>query len=98
MKYSFKRHAVAAGIGSMLASTAASAVEMQAGDWKFTANGNVNVHYIHSTCENKPQAIVTVGSACAVDVGGKKNVSTVSNGLLPAVTIACGLFSHVEWM
>lgn len=87
MKHSFKRHAIAFGIGSMLASTAASALEVQAGDWKFTANGNVNVHYIHSTCENKPQAIVTVGSACAVDVGGKKNVSTVSNGLLPAALV-----------
>lgn len=54
---------------------------------KFTASGNVNVHDIHSTCENRPQAIVTVGSACAVDVGGERIVSTVGNGLLPAALV-----------
>jgi predicted porin len=83
----FRRHAMVAGILGLFSSTAAQAIEVQAGDWKFTANGNVNVHYIHSSCESHPDAIVTIGSACAVDGGGEKNVSSVSNGLLPAALV-----------
>jgi hypothetical protein len=29
------------------------AVELTAGDWKFTANGNVNVHYIYAEREDE---------------------------------------------
>lgn len=87
MKHSYQRHAYAAAAIAALTSTGASALEVQAGDWKFTANGNINVHYIHSTCDKNPQAIVTVGSACTVDAGGQKNSSSVSNGLLPAALV-----------
>lgn len=61
----------------------AGAVELTAGDWKFTANGNVNVHYINSSCEDQALPI-TGGLACRVDAGGEDNTSSVSNGLLPA--------------
>jgi predicted porin len=87
MKHAYQRQACAAGVAVLLSSTAAQAIEIQAGDWKFTANGNVNVHYIHSSCENHPDAIFTVGSACTVDSGGEKNSSSVSNGLLPAALV-----------
>jgi predicted porin len=65
----------------------AHAIELDAGEWKFTANGNVNVHYINSQCEDSPQAITTVGGACVADGLGEDGVSTVSNGLLPAALV-----------
>src|SRR5437868_10693352 len=40
------RQPLCALITTIGASTSASAIEIAAGDWKFTANGNVNVHYI----------------------------------------------------
>ncbi|NGY03236.1 porin [Solimonas terrae] len=87
MKHLSPRHAAALAAVSLLATGSAQAVELQAGDWTFTANGNVNVHYIHSSCESHPQSIVTVGGACSVDAGGEKNSSSISNGLLPAALV-----------
>ncbi|WP_028007031.1 porin [Solimonas flava] len=72
------------GAGAVLASAQAAAVELKSGDWTFTVNGNVNVHYIHSSCERHPAPIVTVGGACTPDSGGEDNTSSISNGLLPA--------------
>lgn len=65
------------------ASAPAAAVEMAAGDWKFTASGNVNVHYIHSSCEEETTLAVTGGLACRGAAGEDKS-SSISNGLLPA--------------
>lgn len=67
---------------SCFGSTAA-AVELPAGDWKFTANGNVNVHYIGSRCEEETTAPITGGLACRGAAGEDKS-SSISNGLLPA--------------
>ena len=61
----------------------ATAVEMTAGDWKFTANGNVNVHYIGSSCEEETTPAVAGGLACR-GAAGEDTTSTISNGLLPA--------------
>jgi predicted porin len=64
----------------------AHAVELTAGDWKFTANGNVNVHYINASCEDETTAAaqpVGGGLAC-VGTGGEDKTSSISNGLLPA--------------
>lgn len=61
----------------------AAAVEMTAGDWKFTANGNVNVHYIHSSCEEQTALGITGGLACR-GFAGEADSSSISNGLLPA--------------
>ncbi len=61
----------------------AHAVEMTAGDWKFTANGNVNVHYIRASCEDETAAPVGGGLAC-MGAGGEEDTSSISNGLLPA--------------
>ena len=53
-------------IAATLAATVAGAVDITSGDWKFSVDGNINVHYIYSSCEsaNSAQAIVTVGGAC----------------------------------
>jgi predicted porin len=61
----------------------AAAVEMAAGDWKFTASGNVNVHYIHSSCEDEASLGITGGLACR-GAAGEDKTSSISNGLLPA--------------
>jgi len=58
-------------------------VELTAGDWKFTANGNVNVHYIGSSCEEETVARVAGGLAC-IGAAGEDKTSSISNGLLPA--------------
>jgi predicted porin len=87
MKHIYPRHAVALAAVSLFACGSAQAFEISAGDWTFTANGNVNVYYIHSSCENAPASIVTVGGACTVDAGGERNTSSISNGLLPAALV-----------
>jgi len=87
MKLMSQRHALAAAAAAMFVSTGASAIEMQAGDWKFTVNGNVNVHYIYSSCENTADPIVTIGGACTEDAGGESSSSSISNGLLPAAIV-----------
>ncbi len=56
---------------------------MTAGDWKFTANGNVNVHYIGSSCEDETTPAIAGGLACR-GAAGEDRTSSISNGLLPA--------------
>lgn len=70
-----------------LAAGSAQAVELQSGDWTFTVNGNVNVHYIHSSCEDTPAAITTVGGACIAGTNGEDTNTSISNGLLPAAIV-----------
>ena len=76
--YTLATFVIALGAGR-----SASAVEMDAGDWKFTASGNVNVHYIHSSCEDQTTLGITGGLACRGAAGEDKS-SSISNGLLPA--------------
>ena len=68
---------------ALCASSQVHAIELTAGDWKFTANGNVNVHYIHASCEDENAPVVAGGLAC-VGAGGEDKSSSISNGLLPA--------------
>lgn len=82
----FSRIIPVAGVMSLLcASGAAHAFDMVNGDWKFSFNGNINVHYIYSDCESasSAKAITTVGGACTGSASGS-SVSNVGNGLLPA--------------
>ena len=74
---------IAASVAAIIASTASHAVEITAGDWKFTATGNVNAHYIVTKCEDSP-GVVAGGLACAAAPGQDRTSSSVSNGLLPA--------------
>ena len=68
---------------TIFAVSTAQGVEMTAGDWKFTANGNVNVHYIGSSCEEETTPAVAGGLACRGSAG-EDRTSSISNGLLPA--------------
>ncbi|MDB5969209.1 MAG: Porin [Hydrocarboniphaga sp.] len=74
---------LAAASAALISSTAAQAIDIQAGDWKFTVNGNVNVHYIYSSCDDSP-SVVTGGLACTAGGDTSKSTSSISNGLLPA--------------
>jgi predicted porin len=75
--------AAAAVFVASFAPRPAAAVEVAAGDWKFTAKGNVNVYYIHSSCEDEAKLGITGGLACRGTIGEDKS-SSISNGLLPA--------------
>jgi predicted porin len=72
-------------IAATLAATAAGAVDIVSGDWKFSVNGNINVDYIYSSCQSASSAerVDTVGGACTGSASGS-SVSNVGNGLLPA--------------
>jgi predicted porin len=70
-------------VTTICVSAPASAVEIAAGDWKFSASGNVNVHYIASSCEKETTLGITGGLACR-GAGGEDRSSSISNGLLPA--------------
>jgi len=74
---------LAATAAAVLAPTAPRAVEITAGDWKLSATGNVNAHYIYARCEDSP-SVVSGGLACAQALGQDRSSSSVSNGLLPA--------------
>lgn len=77
-----QRNLIAAAV-AMLSSTGASALELNAGDYKFTVNGNINVHYIYSDCDNQASSVAG-GLACASNPEQSRAASSVSNGLLPA--------------
>ncbi|MDB6084262.1 MAG: hypothetical protein JWN43_2143 [Gammaproteobacteria bacterium] len=72
-------------IAGALAAAHAGAFDIESGDWKFSVAGNINVHYIYSSCESPDKAVpvTTVGGACTGTASGS-SVSNVGNGLLPA--------------
>src|ERR1700692_2967125 len=72
-------------IAGALAAAQAGAFDIESNDWKFSVAGNVNVHYIYSSCESPDKAVpvTTVGGACTGSASGS-SVSNVGNGLLPA--------------
>ena len=77
------RYTIATAVVAILIGKPAGAVEMDAGDWKFKATGNVNVHYIHASCEDELTLPVAGGVAC-LGANGEDKSSSISNGLLPA--------------
>jgi len=78
--------AIAVAVAATLAPSAPKAVEVAAGAWKFTLNGNVNADYIHSSCESDPVPVAG-GLACVRASDGQTTASSVSNGLLPAAFV-----------
>ena len=84
MKHQHMRLSVAAALAAALA-PAAHAIDVTAGDWKLSFDGNVNAHYIYSECESAARArSVAGGLACVGSEDGQNGTSSVSNGLLPA--------------
>ncbi len=87
MQSSHRMAAVRSGLAifGIRGASAAGAFDIESGDWKFSVDGNINVHYIYSSCEasDKTVPITTVGGACTATPNGT-SVSNVGNGLLPA--------------
>ncbi len=55
------------------------------GNWTFSVNGEINVDYIWSNCQNPNNAApVDGGLTCVGSANGSSNVSNIGNGLLPA--------------
>ena len=65
---------------------AAYAIDINAGDWKLSIDGNVNASYIYSRCDTNAH-IIAGGLAC---VDKDSSSSSVSNGLLPAALSISG--------
>jgi hypothetical protein len=64
---------------------AAYAIDVTAGDWKISFDGNVNADYIYANCAALNTAVaVTGGLTCVAPGDGQRASSSVSNGLLPA--------------
>ena len=84
MKQQLIRFSIAAALAAALA-PAAHAIDVTAGDWKLSFDGNVNAHYIYSSCQSFDSAAsIGGGLACVGSPDGQKSSSSVSNGLLPA--------------
>ena len=70
---------------TVICAPAAHAIDVTAGDWKLSFDGNVNADYIYSNCESLDNAKAVAGGLTCVAAGdGQRSSSSVSNGLLPA--------------
>jgi hypothetical protein len=76
---------LAATLLAALAAPAARAIDVTAGKWTLSFDGNVNASYIYSNCESHP-SVVGGGLACVA----ADSSSSVSNGLLPAALTISG--------
>src|SRR5207302_1724637 len=65
------------------------------GSWTFSLNGNVNVHYIYSSCQNPSSAVSTdgLGLTC-VGTQSSSSVSNIGNKIMGTFTLGrnIGLF------
>ncbi|MCG8123334.1 MAG: porin, partial [Candidatus Thiodiazotropha taylori] len=74
-------------------SVSAQAVSWDSGDWKLSLAGNVNAHYVYTTCDagdlqSGGTTLTSLQCAGAVDEDGNPDdVSSVQNGLLPAALV-----------
>jgi predicted porin len=57
------------------------------GTWTFSLNGNVNVDYIWSSCQDASSAVGVVGGLTCTGTASGSNVSNIGNGLLPAAFV-----------
>jgi hypothetical protein len=84
MKQQHIRYSIAAALAAMCA-PAAHAIDVTAGDWKLSFDGNVNADYIYSNCQSADTAkTIGGGLTCFAPGDGQRSSSSVSNGLLPA--------------
>src|SRR3984893_1753079 len=84
MKQQHIRLSIAAALAAVCA-PAAHAIDVTAGDWKLSFDGNVNADYIYSHCAALQDAkTIGGGLTCTAPGDGQRSSSSVSNGLLPA--------------
>ena len=83
----FKRIiSVAAFVPLIICATGARAFDFKTADnaWTFSVDGNINVHYIFSSCAGVDSANTVVGGLACTGTRSGSSVSDVGNGLLPA--------------
>ncbi len=78
---------VGAIVLAALAAPSARAIDVTAGQWTLSFDGNVNANYIYSDCSDHND--IAGGLACVSDTTSD-NSSSVSNGLLPAAFTVSG--------
>src|SRR3984893_7645810 len=84
MKQQHIRLSIAAALAAVCA-PAAHAIDVTAGDWKLSFDGNVNADYIYAHCAALQDAkTIGGGLTCTAPGDGQRSSSSVSNGLLPA--------------
>lgn len=99
MKHQHKvSRSLLAGAALLAAPAASQALEIQAGDWKFSMSGNVNVHYINTQCDDTAE-LVSGGVACNIGTGNdtEDRSSSISNGLLPAAFVFGASTTQKGW-
>src|SRR5581483_4311841 len=88
---------LAAGLCTLFAAMPAQAIDFTTADnkWTFSVAGNVNVHYIWSSCEGVDNAKPVAGGLACTGTKSGSSVSDVGNGLLPAA-ITFGIATQQE--
>lgn len=81
---------LAAIVLASAAAPAAHAIDVTAGKWTLSFDGNVNAHYIYSDCTSASSANVVSGGLACVSTSNSSSSSSVSNGLLPAALTVSG--------
>lgn len=75
-----------AGVLLAVAALPVGAVDLKTADgaWTFSLSGNVNVHYVFSSCQSVGSAATVDGGLTCVGTASGSEVSNIGNGLLPA--------------
>ena len=82
---------LAATVLAVLAAPAARAIDVTAGAWTLSFDGNVNANYIYSHCPQYPAGVPgTADLPLACTSSSSDSSSSVSNGLLPAALTVSG--------
>lgn len=79
---------LAASLLAALAAPSAHAIDVTAGQWTLSFDGNVNANYIYSNCQKNANDVAG-GLACVAPTTSNSS-SAVSNGLLPAALTVSG--------
>ena len=83
---------LAATVLAALAAPSARAIDVTAGAWTLSFDGNVNANYIYSHCAQSPEGVPAIADlplACT-SPSTSDSSSSVSNGLLPAALTVSG--------
>lgn len=83
---------LAAIVLASFAAPAAHAIDVTAGKWTLSFDGNINAHYIYAHCAKTPTGVPGIADlplACTTP-STSDSASSVSNGLLPAALSVAG--------
>ena len=80
----------AALVLALVGAPAAHAIDVKAGNWTLSFDGNVNANYIYSHCASATDARTIAGGLACVTSSSSDSSSSVSNGLLPAALTVSG--------